>query len=145
MNTDPRQLNAHTYTTLLILRSSGKARFAVAVDRKCPVTGDWFNEIELPIEGKNLNSLNSLNSSSVKELIRTTVLANCDLDARPISEEGQRRQAQAATEESIDGLIAQFRLALGPDSQVLGELGEEIFARYSDLLAAQKAELEDLR
>ncbi len=113
---------------------------AFLIERKCPVTKEWFTvEGETPVYGVYI-----LRGETMEAVVRRAAAECFDLDAEPISDEGQRILERKHVSETIQAKRASFdRLATAANQRLLTDSAESIFAEYELLILKLQEELEE--
>jgi len=117
--------------------------YGIIVERKCPVTGDWFTvEDELPLFGiyctKDLEFYGE---------VRAVAAEHFDLDARPVSEAGkltEERQLSKNTVVELGVLLTLLEDQAGGSSE-LSRTAREIIAEQDKIIASLEEEVAELR
>lgn len=115
--------------------------YGITLERKCPVTGGWFT---LPDEDLTLWGIYWTGDSEFAEEVRAHAEEHWDLEAEPLSEEGESLQNRRRLEAVIGEKIERFELlATAEGKSISSELATEIFKLYADLVEEYSDALEN--
>lgn len=115
--------------------------YGVFLERKCPITGGWFSteDERLPIWG-----IYATDRSSIEIQVREFAEEYWDIEAEPISEEGESLQKRRQLEAVIGENIERFELLATAEGESLSnELATKIFKLYADLVEEYSNALEE--
>ena len=115
--------------------------YGINLERKCPITGGWFT---LPDEDLPLWGIYWTGDAEFAEEVRSHAEEQWNLEAEPLSEEGESIQNRRQLEAVIGEKIERFELLQKAEGESLsGKLAIEIFKLYADLVEEYSDALEN--